>query len=220
MLKSTKFINKVNKVSSTEPNLFPIYDRAVRRTDKEAKLYQRARVVWFFGLSGAGKSTLAMDLERTLMTKGYTTHLLDGDNVRSGLNRGLGFSDADRSENLRRVAEVAKLFLDAGIVTLCSFITPLRAHRELVRAIVGPADFVPIYVHASFATCARRDPKGLYARAAAGEVLKFSGRDSMFEEPDEKETAFRVLTETESLEDCSRSLVSFVESRIRVESSL
>ena len=164
-------------------HLHPIFDRVVSRAEKERRLNQRARVIWLFGLSGAGKSTLAIGLERALLADGFTTHLLDGDNVRSGLNRGLGFSDEDRTENLRRVAEVAKLFVEAGVVVVASFITPLARQRALVREIVGPADCLPVWVDASFETCARRDPKGLYAKAASGAVTQFTGRDSGFEAP-------------------------------------
>lgn len=164
-------------------NLHPIFDRVLGRADKEAKLRQRGHVIWLYGLSGSGKSTLAIALERRLHAEGFTTHLLDGDNVRTGLNRDLGFSDADRSENIRRIAEVAKLFTQAGTVVLASFITPQRAHRELARSIVGSADLSEVYIKASFEACAARDPKGLYAKAKAGGVKQFTGKDSGFEEP-------------------------------------
>jgi len=198
-----------------QPDLHPIFHRVLSRTDKEVRLRQRARVLWFYGLSGSGKSTLAMGLERALAMDGITTHLLDGDNLRSGLNRGLGFSDADRQENLRRVAEVARLFLDAGVVVLCSFITPLREHRELVRGIIGPDDFVPIFVEASFQVCAQRDPKGLYAKALAGGVAQFTGRDSRFETPSPEENAWVVATERETPESSVTSLREFVLPRLR-----
>ena len=196
-------------------NLHPIFDRVLLRAEKEARLRQRARALWFFGLSGSGKSTLAIGLERALAKEGITTHLLDGDNLRSGLNRGLGFSDADRQENLRRVAEVAKLFVDAGVVVLCSFITPLREHRSLVRGIIGADDFVPIFVEASFEVCARRDPKGLYAKALAGGVTQFTGRDSGFETPGAEENAWVVATEREEPEFSVASLRNFVLPKLR-----
>lgn len=169
--------------SATSDNLYPIFDRVLGRADKEAKLKQRGRVIWLYGLSGSGKSTLAIALERRLHADGVTTHLLDGDNVRTGLNRDLGFTDADRSENIRRIAEVAKLFVQAGVVVIASFITPLRAHRQLARSIIGADDFLEVYVAASFETCAKRDPKGLYAKAGAGGVKQFTGKDSAFETP-------------------------------------
>jgi adenylylsulfate kinase len=167
----------------------------VSRTAKEERLRQRARVIWLFGISAAGKSTLATGLELRLHSRGFATHQLDGDNLRAGLNRGLGFGDADRTENLRRVAEVARLFVQAGIVTICSFITPLRAHRAMAREIIGAGDLLLFHVAASYEECARRDPKGLYARAAAGELPQFTGRDSTFEEPQPGEGAVRIQTE-------------------------
>ena len=169
--------------ASSPDNLYPIFDRVLGRADKEAKLHQRGRVIWLYGLSGSGKSTLAIALERRLHAEGFTTHLLDGDNVRSGLNRDLGFTDADRAENIRRIAEVAKLFVQAGVVVIAAFITPQRAHRQLARTIIGADDFSEVYVAASFDTCAARDPKGLYAKAKAGNVQQFTGRDSSFEPP-------------------------------------
>jgi adenylylsulfate kinase len=181
-------------------NIHPIFDRVLGRTEKEARLKQRARVIWLYGLSGSGKSTLAVALERRLFAEGFTTHLLDGDNVRTGLNRGLGFTEADRAENIRRVAEVAKLFAQAGVVTICSFITPLKALRQSAREIVGAEDFFDVYVKASFETCARRDPKGLYAKAGAGGVKQFTGKDSAFEEPAAGEVSLVIDTEVESPE--------------------
>jgi adenylylsulfate kinase len=169
--------------TSTPDNLHPIFDRVLGRAEKEAKLGQRGRVIWLYGLSGSGKSTLAIALERRLHAEGVTTHLLDGDNVRIGLNRDLGFTDADRSENIRRISEVAKLFVQAGVVVIAAFITPQRAHRQLARSIIGADDFLEVYVAASFDTCAARDPKGLYAKARAGGVQQFTGRDSSFEAP-------------------------------------
>ncbi len=169
--------------ASTPDNLHPIFDRVLGRSEKEAKLKQRGRVIWLYGLSGSGKSTLAIALERRLHAEGVTTHLLDGDNVRTGLNRDLGFTDADRSENIRRISEVAKLFVQAGVVVIAAFITPQRAHRQLARSIIGTDDFLEVYVSASFDTCAVRDPKGLYAKARAGGVQQFTGRDSSFEPP-------------------------------------
>lgn len=202
-------------MSSLNSNLHPIFDRVRPRAEKEAQLRQRACVFWFFGLSGAGKSTLAIQLERHLAEQGVVTHLLDGDNVRMGLNRGLGFSETDRTENIRRVAEVAKLFVDAGLVVLCSFITPLRAHRQLAQEIIGAPDFVPIFVDASFETCAGRDPKGLYAKAKAGQVAAFSGQGSPFEPPGADETVFRVATEQVSPAQAVAALWSFALPRVR-----
>ena len=180
-------------------NLHPIFDRVLARADKEARLRQRGKVIWLYGLSGSGKSTLAIALERRLHAEGVTTHLLDGDNIRTGLNKDLGFSDADRAENIRRIAEVAKLFVQAGVVVICAFITPQRALRSQARAIVGAEDFIEVYTAASFATCEQRDPKGLYAKARAGGVAQFTGRDSGFEPPAADDAALTIDTEAEDL---------------------
>jgi adenylylsulfate kinase len=155
-------------------------------------------------------------LERRLHAEGFTTHLLDGDNVRTGLNRGLGFSDADRAENIRRVAEVAKLFTQAGLVTLSSFITPSRALRNAAREIVGAEDFLEIYVKASFEACAQRDPKGLYAKASAGGVKQFTGRDSGFETPNADDDVLIIDTETESVEASLEKLYAHVLPKIKI----
>ena len=194
-------------------NIHPVFDRILSRRDKETRLRQRARVVWLYGLSGSGKSTLAAALERRLQTDGFTTHLLDGDNVRTGLNRDLGFSDADRSENIRRVAETSKLFVQAGIIVINAFITPTRALREQARGIVGADDFIEVYVEASWETCARRDPKGLYAGAGRGEVRQFTGRDAPFEPP--AQAALVINTDHQSVEHSLERLYSFVCPRLR-----
>jgi adenylylsulfate kinase len=196
-------------------DLHPIFDRVLDRAAKESRLRQRARAIWLYGLSGSGKSTLAVALEGRLFAAGYTTHLLDGDNVRTGLNKDLGFSEADRAENIRRVAETAKLFVQAGVIAVCAFITPLRAHRRLARDIVGPADFIETHVAASFAACAKRDPKGLYAKAGAGGVAQFTGRDSAFEPPEPEDEALIIDTETLSPEAALARLYAAVEPKLR-----
>jgi adenylylsulfate kinase len=205
---------------SNDSNLHPIFERVLSRESKESLLAQTGLVVWLYGLSGSGKSTLAIALERRLHEGGFATQLLDGDNIRTGLNRGLGFSDADRTENIRRIAEVAKLFAQAGVVTLCSFITPHRAHRDLSREIIGKPDLLEVYVKASFETCAKRDPKGLYAKAAAGGVGQFTGKDSSFEEPSAEDgrTLF-IDTEALSAEQSLERLLAEVLPRIRRSTS-
>lgn len=196
-------------------SLHPIFDRVLNREEKELRLGQRARVIWLFGLSGSGKSTLAVRLERALAAEGVATHLLDGDNLRTGLNRGLGFSEADRAENLRRAAEVARLFVQAGVVTLASFITPFREHREQVRAIIGNEDLSFVYVSATYETCRQRDPKGLYARADAGGVSQFTGRDSRFEEPQAGESSLVLETEREDVSASLARLLAHVRPLVR-----
>jgi adenylylsulfate kinase len=180
---------------NTAENIHTEFHRMIGRESKQAQLGQCGHVFWFYGLSGSGKSTLANALERKLSQLGYVTKILDGDNIRSGLNSDLGFSDKDRQENIRRIAEVARLFLDAGVVVFTSFITPTRQLRNVAQAKVGAADFTPVYVAASFETCAKRDVKGLYAKAASGGVKNFTGKDSSFEAPDTEEADWLIQTE-------------------------
>jgi len=197
----------------TPKNIHPVVAGVVSRSEKESRLRQHAKVLWLYGLSGSGKSTLATGLERRLAADGFTTHLLDGDNVRSGLNGDLGFSDEDRAENIRRVAEVARLFVQAGIVVICSFITPTRALRDLARRIVGADDFFEIHVDASLEACARRDPKGLYAKADRGEIRQFTGRDAPFEPPVRADLV--VNTEGEPPDESLDRLLAFARPRLR-----
>lgn len=195
-------------------HIHPEFHRMLGRSAKEQLLRQRGVVFWLYGLSGSGKSTIANAFERSLHADGYLTQILDGDNMRTGLNSNLGFSDADRRENIRRVAEVAKLYLNTGVITIASFICPTLALRQLARQIIGSEDFVEVYVRASYAECARRDPKGLYAKAAAGEIAQFTGRDSSFEEPDSADPGLLLLdTETTSVGLCVEILRGIQQSR-------
>lgn len=196
-------------------DIHPVFDRLLGRADKERLLGQRGIVVWLYGLSGSGKSTIANLVERSLHAEGRMTQVLDGDNIRSGLNRNLGFSDEDRLENIRRIAEVARLFLDAGVITLASFITPKRELRAMAAGIVGEADFLEVYVRASFEECERRDVKGLYAKAARGGVKQFTGRDSGFEEPEEG-TALVLDTESEDAEASAARLLKEIRKRTAI----
>src|SRR5512144_1533567 len=148
---------------------------AVTREDREQLNGHKGCTVWLTGLSGSGKSTIAVDLEKRLCERGVRTYILDGDNIRHGLNKNLGFSPADRAENIRRIGEVAKLFTDAGAVTITAFVSPYRSDRAAVRALLGPADFVEVFVDAPLEVCEARDPKGLYKRARAGEIEEFTG---------------------------------------------
>ena len=189
-------------------NIHPEFARHLGRAKKEALLKQSGKVVWLYGLSGSGKSTLANVLEKRLHTERFHTVVLDADNIRSGLNRNLGFSDEDRRENIRRVAETARLFLDAGVIVITAFITPSRELREMARQIIGAGDFFEIFVKCSYETCAQRDVKGLYAKARAGEVEKFTGRDSTFEEPENPDLLLD--TESQSLPECFEALYALV----------
>ncbi|MFP6622939.1 MAG: adenylyl-sulfate kinase [Myxococcota bacterium] len=163
------------------------HEGQVSRTEREDRLGQRGVTVWLTGLSGSGKSTIAVAAEKRLADEGRLTYILDGDNIRQGLNSNLGFSPEDRTENIRRIGEVAKLFTDVGAIVFSSFISPYRADRDSVRAIMGEGDFVETYVDASLETCESRDVKGLYKKARAGEIPEFTGISAPYEEPEKPE---------------------------------
>ncbi|MDY4998916.1 MAG: adenylyl-sulfate kinase [Bacteroidaceae bacterium] len=164
-------------------NIYPIYDRMMTRQDKESLLGQRGIMIWFTGLSGSGKSTVAMGVERELHAQGILCRILDGDNVRAGINNNLGFSAEDRIENIRRIAEIGKLFVQTGVVTLACFVSPTNDIRQMARDIVGKDDFLEVYISTPIEECERRDVKGLYARARKGEVKNFTGISAPFEAP-------------------------------------
>lgn len=182
-------------------NLHTTHDRLISRAQHEARLTQRGQVLWLYGLSGSGKSTLAAALQHRLHDEGRHVVALDGDNIRSGLNSNLGFTDEDRLENIRRIAEVAKLLAHSGSIVLVSFITPRRKLRDLARSILGD-DLTLGYVKASYEVCQERDPKGLYAKVAAGQVKHFTGKDSGFEEPLAHDTDSIIDTEVHDLTAC------------------
>lgn len=167
----------------SETNIYPIFDRMLSRQDKETLLEQRGVMLWFTGLSGSGKSTVAIALERELHKRGKLCRILDGDNIRTGINAGLTFSPEDRKENIRRIAEVGKLFVDTGIITIAAFVSPTNELRDLARSIIGEEDFKEIFISTPIEECERRDVKGLYARARRGEVKEFTGISAPFEAP-------------------------------------
>lgn len=181
----------------------------ISRDDREKAQGHRAAVLWFTGLSGSGKSTLTNAVQDLLVARGVRTYILDGDNVRHGLNSDLSFSPEDRVENIRRIAEVAKLFVDAGVVVLTAFISPYRADRAQARAINADR-FVEVHVHADLAVCEARDPKGLYKKARAGAIADFTGISAPYEAPESPEV--RVDTGTTSVEDGARIVVAYLES--------
>ena len=164
-------------------HIYPIFDRMLGRADKEELLKQHGLMIWFTGLSGSGKSTIAIALERELQQRGLLCRILDGDNIRSGINNNLGFSAEDRVENIRRIAEVGKLFVDTGIITLAAFISPNNEIREMAAGIIGKEDFLEIYVSTPLEECERRDVKGLYAKARRGEIKNFTGISAPFAAP-------------------------------------
>ncbi|MCU0529048.1 MAG: adenylyl-sulfate kinase [Cyanobium sp. Prado107] len=181
---------------------------------REARAHQhghRSAILWFTGLSGAGKSTLANAVNSALFEQGMACYVLDGDNIRHGLCNDLGFSDADREENIRRIGEVAKLFVDAGVVVLTAFVSPFRSDRDKVRALVPAGDFIEIFCDAGLEVCEQRDTKGLYARARAGEIKEFTGISSPYEAPVTPE--LRVETGTRSLENCVSEVLGLLETK-------
>ena len=163
--------------------IYPIFDRMLTRHDKEELLKQKSVMIWFTGLSGSGKSTIAIALERELHKRGLLCRILDGDNIRSGINNNLGFSESDRVENIRRIAEVSKLFIETGIITIAAFISPNDDIRDMAADIIGKEHFLEIYVSTPLEECEKRDVKGLYAKARKGEIKNFTGISAPFEVP-------------------------------------
>ncbi len=189
-------------------NIYPISDQMMSRSDKEALLGQRGMMVWFTGLSGSGKSTIAMGVERELHKRGILCRILDGDDIRAGINSNLGFSAEDRMENIRRIAEIGKLFVQTGIVTLACFVSPTQDLRRLARDIIGEEDFKEVYVSTPLEECERRDVKGLYARARKGDVKEFTGISAPFEVPENP--TLEIDTSCLSLEESVRSVVEMI----------
>lgn len=196
-------------------HIHPIFDQLIQRGDRERFLHQRSVVLWLTGLSGSGKSTIAKHLERRLFEAGFFAQVLDGDNIRSGINSNLGFSEADRQENIRRIAEVARLYLHSGVICINSFISPTRAIRQMAREIIGADDFVEIYINAPLEVCEHRDVKGLYKKARAGEIRGFTGIDQPYEAPEAPELELR--TDELSIEASVVRIMEFLRPRIVYE---
>lgn len=184
--------------------LYPTFEKFVSRKEKEKLLKQRARALWLTGLSGSGKSTIAQYIERKLHEEGFITAVLDGDNIRTGICKNLGFSEQDRMENIRRAAEVCRLFLNNGIITICSFVSPQAAMRQLAKEIIGTEDFMEIYVNAPLEVCAKRDVKGLYKKALSGKVSDFTGIHQAYEPP--LQPALEIRTDTQSIEQAVEAI--------------
>ena len=184
------------------------HEHRVPRKIKEERNNHKSRVLWFTGLSGSGKSTVANATEKMLHDMGIHTYILDGDNVRMGLNKDLGFAPEDRTENIRRITEVSKLFIDSGSLVLTAFISPYRKDRDNARSVIGDEDFVEVFVSADLSVCESRDPKGLYKKARAGEIKGFTGIDAPYEAPENPELV--VHTDRHSVEECAQIVVNYL----------
>jgi adenylylsulfate kinase len=200
-------------MKSEDRNLHTVFDELLNRKDKEKLLSQRGIVIWLTGLSGSGKTTIANHLERRLNSEGIITKLLDGDNIRTGVGNNLGFSTEDRAENIRRIAEVAKLFMNTGIVTICSFISPTKEIRAKARAIIGTADFHEVYINTPLEICEKRDVKGLYQKARAGEITNFTGIGAPYENPDND--YIEIVTNNKTIDDTVTSLYQQIIKKIK-----
>lgn len=195
-----------------QENIHPIFDRTLQRSDREKQLNQNAKVIWFTGLSGSGKSTLAIELEKQLYNLGYLCRILDGDNIRSGINNNLRFTEDDRMENIRRIAEVSKLFVDTGVITIAAFISPTNDIRRMAHDIIGEDDFLEVFVNTPIEVCEARDIKGLYKKARLGEIKDFTGVNAPFEPP--LYPAITIDTSEEPLESSTRRLLNFIINKI------
>lgn len=194
-------------MNSKSDNIHP-FNHLLPRSSKESLLQQQGCVLWFTGLSGSGKSTIAKGVEEQLHNRGYFVVVLDGDNVRTGINNNLGFSDEDRKENIRRIAEVAKLFVANGVIVICSFVSPTNEIRNLARTIIGEQDFKEIFINTPIEECEKRDVKGLYAKARRGEIKDFTGINAPFDAP--VNPALEVLTQSKTIEDSVEQVITFV----------
>ncbi len=180
----------------------------ISKDDRKAKMGQKGVTIWLTGLSGSGKSTIAVELEHALIENNHHAYILDGDNVRHGLNKNLGFSPEDRTENIRRIGEVAKLFTDANLITVTAFISPYRADRDEARALLGKGEFVEVYIKCPVEVCEQRDVKGLYKKARAGEIKEFTGISAPYEEPEDAELV--IDTSELSVEDATRKIIAYL----------
>jgi len=199
-----------------ERNIYTTFDTILKREDKEKLLNQRSLVIWFTGLSGSGKTTLAQNLEKVLHKKGFLTQVLDGDNIRSGINNNLKFTEIDRLENIRRIAEVSKLLIHSGVITLNSFISPTKEIRDMAKEIIGEDNFFEIYVNAPIEVCEERDVKGLYEKARRGEIKNFTGIDSPFNAP--LDCDLEVKTNVLSIKDSVELILEKVLNKIEYKS--
>ena len=199
----------MNKKQNNQSYIHPVFHHILKRRDKEKLLNQHSKVIWLTGLSGSGKTTIAKGLEKKLYEQGYLTQVLDGDNIRSGINNNLGFSEDDRLENIRRIAEVSKLLISSGIITINSFISPTNNIRSTAKEIIGKENFIEIFINAPLSVCESRDTKGLYKKAREGKIKNFTGIDSPFEAPINPDIELKTdkLTIEESIEKCMKYII-------------
>ena len=193
-------------------NIYTVFDLIINKEQKEKLLNQRAKVLWFTGLSGSGKTTLGASVEKELFNKGYLTQILDGDNIRSGINRNLKFTEEDRVENIRRIAEVTKLFLNCGVIAINCFISPTKEARDMAKSIISKENLIEVYVSTPIEICEQRDTKGLYAKARKGEIKNFTGISSPFEVPENPDII--VNTAELTLEESTQKILDFLIKKI------
>ena len=200
-------------MKTQDNNIHPVFDQILNRPDKEKLLNQHSRVIWMTGLSGSGKTTIGTHIEHELNKRGYLTQVLDGDNIRSGINNNLGFSEEDRYENIRRIAEVSKLFMNCGIICINSFISPTREIRHMAMEIIGKENFIEVFINAPLEVCESRDVKGLYKKAREGKIKNFTGIDAPFEEPIKPDIELKTdkLSIKESTEKALKHILPVIE---------
>jgi adenylylsulfate kinase len=196
-------------------NIHPIFDRLLQREDREQRLRQKAKALWLTGLSGSGKSTIAQALERELHNKGFFAQVLDGDNIRSGINSNLGFSIEDRKENIRRIAEIAKLYVNSGVIAINSFISPTTEIRSYAKSIIGESDFIEIFINTPLEVCETRDVKGLYKKARSGEIKGFTGIDSPYQAPINPN--LEIKTANQSVRESVAAILEFILPIIKID---
>lgn len=197
-----------------QKNIHPIFDRLLQRSDREIFFNQRSKVLWLTGLSGSGKSTIAQHLERKLFNEGYIAQVLDGDNIRSGINSDLGFSAEDRLENIRRIAEISKLYMHSGIICINAFVSPTQEIRAEAKRIIGAEDFIEVFINTPLAVCEARDVKGLYKKARKGEIKGFTGIDAPYEAPDNP--TIELLTAAQSVAESVELLYQQLLDKIKI----
>ena len=202
----------LHTMQSSNDNIYPIFNQIISKREKENRLKQNAKCIWLTGLSGSGKTTLALKLEKTLFEQGFLVQILDGDNIRTGISNNLDFSENDRLENIRRIAEVSKLFVNCGIITINCFVSPSNKIRSQAKKIIGDENFIGIYINADLSTCEKRDTKGLYKKARKGEIKNFTGISSIFEKPDK---TFTEINTNNNIEKSFNDLIKTILPKIQ-----